>query len=62
MDGENLRQLTDTPFDEFAYLLSPNGDQIAITLSDPMPPFWGVYIINIDGSGMYRLRDNMPYP
>jgi len=62
VDGENLRQLTDTPFDELECLWSPNGDQIAITLSDPMPPFWDIYIIKIDGSEMYRLRDNMPYP
>lgn len=62
IDGQNLRQLTDTPFDEYACLWSPDGEWIAVTLSDPMPPFWDVYLIHIDGSEMYRLRDNMPYP
>ena len=62
VDGQNLRQLTDTPFDEYECLWSPDGEWIAITLTDPMPPFWDVYLIKDDGSGMYRLRDNMPYP
>jgi Tol biopolymer transport system component len=62
VDGQNLRQLTDTPFDEYQCLWSPDGEWIAITLEDPMPPFWDIYLIRVDGSGMYRLRDNMPYP
>ena len=60
--GDNLRQLTNTTFNEISFVWSPTGDQIAMTVADPMPPFLDVYIINIDDSGIYRLRDNSAYP
>jgi Tol biopolymer transport system component len=60
--GDHLRRLAMTPFDETFAVWSPTGERLALEVLDPMLPFQEIYLVNLDGTEIIRLRDDAPIP
>jgi TolB protein len=62
-DGGNQHRLTSTPELDFGAAWSPDGDQIAFSRDFGSGVLGrAVYIVNVDGSGEYRLADAARVP
>jgi len=59
-NGENMRQITDTPYYDKNPYWSPNGKRIAFLRNTTLPDQKGdtnVYIMNADGTGVQQVSD-----